>query len=90
MKVLNDSGRQCCKENGVPIKCLGMCSGDLNDDTKNYEIKQANHRELKQIGSCEKHLNVIIVCQEFTKGIILIFLHFCYSNVIEIKKTNSL
>ena len=81
MKVLNDSGRQCCKENGVPIKCLGMCSGDLNDDTKNYEIKQANHRELKQIGSCEKHLNVIIVCQEFTKGIILIFLHFCYSNI---------
>ena len=59
MKVLNDSGRQCCKENGVPIKCLGMCSG------------------LKQIGSCEKHLDEIRNCQELTKGIIQISLNFC-------------
>jgi len=67
MKDLNEPGVQCCKENGVSIKCLGMCSGDLNDDTKKHEIKQANNRELKQIGRCEKHLDTIRVCQEFTK-----------------------
>ena len=76
MKVLNEPARQCCKENGVPIKCLGMCSGHLNDDTESLEMKQANRRELKQIGSCEKHLDSIRVCQEFTKGIILIFVTF--------------
>ena len=73
MKDLNEPRMQCCKENGVPIKCLGMCSGDLNDDTKKHETKHANHRELKRIGRCEKHLNAIRVCQEFTKGIIPIF-----------------
>ena len=76
MNVLNDPGEQCCKENGVPVKCIGMCSDHLNDDKKNHVMKQANDQKLIQMGSCKKHWNAIRTCQKLTKGIILIFLTF--------------
>ena len=76
MRVLNDPGRQCCKEHGVPIKCFGMCSGHQNDDKKNHDMRQANYLKLKQIGSCKKHLNAIRICQNLTKGMLLIFFKF--------------
>ena len=80
MSALNDpeeAGRQCCKEKGVPIKCFGMCSGHLNDDDdfmliSIHHFRQAKRWKEKQIGSCKKHLNAIRICQNLTKGILLI------------------
>ena len=77
MNVLNDPRKQCCKENGVPVKCIGMCSGHLNDDNDvGWHSKQGNRKKLNKIRSCKKHWNAIRICQNLTKGTILIFFTF--------------
>jgi len=57
VNVLNDPGEQCCKDDGVPSKCLGMCNRHFNDDKKDHVMKD----------ECKKVWNEIKNCQDLTK-----------------------
>ena len=75
MNVLNDPGEQCCKDDGVPSKCLGMCNRPFNDDNKDHVMKD----------ECKKVWNEIKNCQDLTKGIIMIVFTFLSEKLYDIE-----
>ena len=59
------NAKVCCKENKVPVYCLGFCKGGKK--------KASSGRSFGSIGKCKHHLPTIEKCIEFANDLVSIF-----------------
>ena len=53
---------QCCKENGVPTHCRGICKSKGSKDRSKSKEQLGGLRKLTQERGCKQHFKTIVHC----------------------------